>query len=77
MCGWFARTFTGTFDRMLHMFGTPIVVDFSSCFSDTCEPMPASAGAKRQTCVIECAVHTLCSASDVSHAAVILKHHPN
>ena len=27
--------------------------------------------------MFECAVRTLCSASDVSRAAAILKHHPN
>ena len=55
-----------------------IVVDSSSWFSDTRESTPASAGAERQTRVFECAVRTLCSASDVSPSAALLKHHhPN
>ena len=59
------------------MFGMPIVVDSSSCYLETSECMPASACAERQTCLFECVVHTLCSASDVPLPVAFLKHHPN
>ena len=59
------------------MFGTSHCCYSSSCFSDTREPTPASAGAERQTRVFECAVRALCSASDVARAAATLKDTPN
>ena len=69
--------FAGTFDQMLLMFGTPIVVDSSSCYLETVQHMPTSAGAERQVCLFECAVRTLCSAFDVLFPVAFLKHHPN
>ena len=71
--GHFARTF----DRIIHMFGMLIVVDSSSCYLETSECTLASASAKRQICLFECAVHTLCSASDVPFPIAFLIHHPN
>ena len=77
MCRWFAGTFCRDFCRMLYMFGTSHCCDSSSCYSDTCELMPASAGAERQTRLFKRAVCALCSASNVIRPAASLKHTPN
>ena len=53
------------------MFGTPIVVDSSSCCLETVGRMPASAGAEKQVCLFECAVRTLRFASDVTLPVVL------
>ena len=53
MCGWFAGTFRRDFCRTLFMFGTSHCCDSSSCYSDTFEFEPASAGAERQTLLSE------------------------
>ena len=63
---------TGLLPDATYVLERLIVVDSSWCSFDTCESTPASAGAERQTCVCECAVHTLCSASDVTLAIVLL-----
>ena len=65
------------FCQTLYMFGTYHCCDSSSCYSDTCELAPASAGAKRQTCLSERAVCALRSASNVRRTAARLKHTPN
>ena len=59
------------------MFGTSHRCNSSSCFSDTRELAPASAGAERQTCILECAVHALRSASDVARPVATVKDTPN
>ena len=59
------------------MFGTSHCCYSSSCFSDTRELAPASAGAERRTCIFECVVRALCSASDVTRADAPLEDTPN
>ena len=59
------------------MFGTSHCCDSSSCYSDMCEPVPASAGAKRQTRLFKRVVHALHSASNVICPTTSLKHTPN
>ena len=77
MCGWFAGTFRWDFCRTLYMFGTYHCCDSSSCYSDTCELAPASAGAERRTCLFERAVCALRSASNVLRTAASFTHTPN
>ena len=72
MCGWFA----GTFCRILHMFRIPLLLILLSCYPKTFECMSASANAERQTCLFECAVRTLGSASDVRRPVTLMKHRP-
>ena len=38
---------------------------------------PALAGAERQVCILECAVHSLDSALDVRHPAKVVGYYPN
>ena len=75
--GGLPRHFAGTFAGSYICLERLIVVDSSSCYLDTCESMPASAGAERQTRLFECAVYTLCSALDVQLLVEFLKHHPS
>ena len=77
MCGWFAGTIRRDFCRTLYMFGTSHCCDSSSCYSDTFEFEPASAGAERQTLLSEHAVCALHSASNVQRTAASLTHTPN
>ena len=77
MCGWFAGTICRDFCRTLYMFGTSHCCDSSSCYSDTCELEPASAGAERQTRLSERAVCALRSASNVLRIAARVKHTSN
>ena len=77
MCGWFAGTFRRDFCRILFMFGTSHCCDSSSCYSDTFEFEPASAGSERRTLLSERAVCALHSASNVQCTAASLTHTPN
>ena len=77
MCGWFAGTIRRDFRRTLYMLGTSHCCDSSSCYSDTFEFEPASAGAERRTLLSERAVCALHSASNVQRTAASLTHNPN
>ena len=60
------------------MFGTShCCYSSSSCFSDTSELVLTLAGAERQTHIFECAVHALCSASDVTRTDAPAEDTPN
>ena len=67
----------GTLPDATYVWKASLLLYSSSCFFDTCEPTPASAGAEGRICVFECAVRTLCSASDILSSVAILKHSPN
>ena len=77
MCGWFAGIICRDFCRTLYMFGTCHCCDSSSCYSDTFEFEPASAGAERQTLLSERAVCALRFASNVQRTAARVKHSLN
>ena len=77
MCGWFAGTIRRDFCRTLYMFGTSHCCDSSSCYSDTFEFEPASAGAERRTLLSERAVCALRSSSNVQCTAARVKHSLN
>ena len=77
MCGWFAGTFRRDFCRTLFMFGTSHCCDSSSCYSDTFESEPASAGAERQTLLSERAVCTPSLCFEHTTYCRELKHTPN
>ena len=59
------------------MFGTSHCCDSSSCYSDTCELEPASAGAERRTRLLEHVVCALRTASNVQRIVASLMHTPN